>query len=134
MADEEWYTPAVLAMTNLGFVNGIGDGLFAPEGTVSHQQLFTVMGRLAQFLNMGFYNSARQIPEDTLTSEDFSAYADWAQPSAWLLSSSQTNILGMPRSLLWDDINNISPDSPATREEAAFLFYELLSFCGFLPV
>lgn len=127
--EDAWYAPAVLSMTNLGFVNGIGDGLFDPDGTVTHQQLITVMGRLAQFLNMGFYDAARQRPEDALADEALAAYADWAQPSAWLLSSSQTNLLGMPITLLWDAPDQIDPEAPATREEAAFLFYELLSFC-----
>lgn len=130
--DDAWYTPSVLAMTNLGFMVGIGDDLFDPEGIVTHQQLITVMGRLAQFLNIGFYNAARQIPEDALTAEALAGYADWALPSAWLLSSSQTNLLGMPHTLLWDSTDRIAPDASATREETAFLFYELLSFCEIL--
>ncbi|MDE6107898.1 MAG: S-layer homology domain-containing protein, partial [Oscillospiraceae bacterium] len=130
--DDAWYTPAVLAMTNLGFVNGIGDGLFDPEGTVTHQQLITVMGRLAQFLNMGFFNAARQIPADELEAEGLTDYADWARPGAWLLSSSQTTLLGSPYNLLWDNTEEISPEEPATREETAYLFYELLSFCEIL--
>lgn len=129
---DAWYTPAILAMTNMGFMGGIGDGLFDPEGIVTHEQLITVMGRLAQFLNMGFYNAARDIPEDALTDGTLSAYADWARSSAWLLSAGQTNLLGMPVNLLWNSADAISPGAPATREETAALFYQLLSFCGIL--
>lgn len=132
VSEDAWYAPAVLSMTNLGFVGGIGDGLFDPEGTVTHEQLITVMGRLAQFLNMNFYNTARDIPEDALSNEALTDYADWSRPSAWLLSSGQTNLFGGPVNLLWDSVESISPNAPATREETAALFYQLLSYCGIL--
>lgn len=130
--EDAWYTPAVLAITNLGFMGGIGDSLFDPEGTVTHEQLITVMGRLAQFLNMDFYNTARNIPEDALTDGSLAAYADWSRSSAWLLSAGRTNLLGVPVNLLWDSADAISPDTPATREETAVLFYQLLSSCEIL--
>lgn len=134
VSPEEWFTPAVLAVTNLGLVNGVGDGRFDPHSPVSHEQLLTIMGRLARFLNIGFYNASAQMPEDALQAEALSAYADWSRSSAWLLACSQTTLFGTPRSLLWDDLDSISPSEAATRDETAFLLYELLSYTGILSV
>ena len=95
----------------------------------------TVMARLAKFLNMSFYDAAGKMPEDAPSSEGaLSAYADWAQASAWLLAYSQTTLFGTPRSMLWDSLDAISPTQFATRDEAAYLLYELLSYSGILPV
>lgn len=134
VAPEDWFTPAVLAVTNLGLVNGVGDNRFDPYSLVSHEQLLTIMGRLARFLNSNFYDAAAQMPEDALLAEALSAYADWSQSSVWLLACSQTTLFGTPRSLLWDDLDSISPSEAATRDESAFLLYELLSYTGILPV
>lgn len=134
VSSEDWFAPAVLAVTNLGLVNGVGDERFDPDSPVSHEQLLTIMGRLAKFLNTSFYNAASQIPEDVLQIEALSDYADWSRSSTWLLACSQTTLFGSPRSLLWDDLETISPTEAATRDETAFLLYELLSYTGILPV
>lgn len=130
---DAWYATAVTALTDMGLVSGIGNGLFDPEASITHQELFTVMGGLASFLNMGFYNTAIQIPEDALTSEALAAYEDWARPFVWLLSESQTSLLGQPLSLLWAETTDIDPTAPTTREEAAWLLYTLLSYTEILP-
>ena len=135
VSEEDWFSPAVLSLTGLGMVNGVGDGNFEPNSPVTHQQLMTVMARLAKFLNMSFYDAAGKMPEDAPSSEGaLSAYADWAQASAWLLAYSQTTLFGTPRSMLWDSLDAISPTQFATRDEAAYILYELLSYSGIIPV
>lgn len=127
VAQDAWYAPAVTAVSNMGLVKGTGHDLFMPEDPVDHQQFITVMGRLAQRLNMFFYDSAADMPEDALLSDALAGYDAWARPSVWLLSQSQTGYFDNALNLLWGKPENIDPTAPATRDEAAFLLYRLLS-------
>lgn len=133
VADDAWYTPAVVAMTQMGLVNGMGDGLFCPEEAIDHQQFITIMGRLAQRLNMYFYNEALEMSSEAVNLTGLAAYDTWARPSAWLLSYSQKGYFGNTLTLLWGDAADIDPLQPTTRDEAAYTLYRLLSYTGILP-
>lgn len=132
--DDAWYADAVIAMSNMGIVNGVGDGTFRPEDPVDHQQFLTIMGRLAQRLNMDFYDAAKETPEDAAAMAGMEGYDAWAVPQVWLLTASQTGLFGNPLSLLWDKLPEISAKAPTTRDEAAYMLYTVLSFTGILPV
>lgn len=134
VAEDAWYAPAVNAISNMGLVNGMGDGTFRPEEPVDHQQFLTIMGRLAQWLNMGFHSYATDIPPEALASEPLMAYDEWARPSVWLLAESQTNIFGLPISLLWEDLGDIPVHQATARDEAAFTLYNILAYTGVLPI
>lgn len=131
--NDAWYAPAVIAMTNMGLVNGVGKNEFRPEEPVDHQQFITIMGRLGQWINLYLYNTARDIPDGALDAAVFSEYADWAKGAAWLLSYSQKGYFNNPISLLWDSAENIDPTAAATRDEAACALYRLLSYNGVIP-
>ena len=131
---DAWYTSAVIAMTNMGLVNGVGGGLFHPNEPVDHQQFITIMGRLAARLNMSFYESAVNIPEGTGDLVALLNYASWAKPSAWLLSSSQKGPLGNIVNLLWDNVDRIDPTAPTIRDEAAYTLYSILNYIEILLV
>lgn len=133
VADDAWYAPAVTAISQMGLVSGVGDGEFHPEEPVDHQQLLTVMARLAQWLNTRFYSAAKKMPPEAVDSEALAGYSEWARPAVWLLAESQTSLSGTV-SLLWDELANIPADANATRDEAAFLFYNLLVYTGILTV
>lgn len=133
VSDDAWYAPAVTAMSNMGVVNGVGDGLFRPEDPVDHQQFLTIMGRLARRLNFYFDFAAEDMPEEALEMEELADYAAWSRTSVWLLSYSQSSP-GQPITMLWDDAANISADGRTTRDEAAFVLYNILSYIGILPV
>ena len=130
---DAWYTPAIVAMTQLGLVNGTGDGTFSPDSAIDHQQFITIMGRLSQRLNMYFYNAILETPAETINTPELSGYADWAKPSAWLLSYSQKGYFGNTLSLLWADAADIEPLQFTTRDEAAYTIYRILSYTGILP-
>lgn len=133
--EDAWYAKAVTAVSKMGLVGGVDDGTFHPEEPVDHQQFFTIMGRLAQWLNMRFHSLANNVPAEAVSAEKFAGYAEWAKPSVWLLTESQTNMLGAPLSLLWDDdLSNIPANEATTREEAAFTLYSLLIYTGLLSV
>ena len=134
VSPDAWYAPAVLAMTNMGLVSGYDTGVFCPGAPVSHQELLTIMGRLAKFLNMSFYDEAAAMSEEALAAEEYAAYADWARPAVWLLNESQTNLFGVAQSMLWDDPSNISPTADSTRDETIYVLYTLLSYTGILDI
>ena len=77
---------------------------------------------MAAELNLSFWNSSKHVPADTGIPD---TYSDWAEPWAWLLSASQTNILGIPFSVLYDSPENIDPQAPATRGETAQILYNI---------
>ena len=73
------------------------------------------------------------MPEDAADSTAFRAYAPWARESVWLLTNGQQNLFGQPISLLWDAPEQIIPQGAATREEAAALLCQVLTYTGVLP-
>ena len=125
-----WYEPYVKAAQAAGYVEGMGDGAFSPETQVTHEQLITILGRMAAELNLSFRSSSKHVPTDTGVPE---GYSDWAEPWAWLLSASQTNVLGQPISMLYDPLEKISPQSPATRGETAQVLYNILYATDIIP-
>jgi len=131
---DDWFAPAVIAMANIGLVNGVGNGTFLPYELVDHQQFITVMARLAQFLNMGLYNTAKFAEVGSENLAGLIPYDGWAKSSAWLLSCSQQNFLGQPITLLWDSAFNIDPKTATTREEAVYTFHRILTYVDILPV
>jgi len=101
----------------------VGDGLFDPQGTVTHEQLFTVLGRLASELNLIYYEAAQETPAETGVPE---GYSDWARPWVWLLEE------GHDESVLYGDLTEISPQTPATRGETIQVLYNILTLTGVL--
>lgn len=124
VAEDSWYAPYIKAACGAGYMQGVGGGRFDPQGTVSHEEMITVLGRLATQLNLLFYDAAKQTPEETGVPAD---YSDWSAPWAWLLAKSQQNILGQPLSMLYDDLENIHPQTSATRGETVQVLYTILA-------
>jgi len=100
---------------------------------VNHEQLITVMARLAARLNLKFYQSdltgmdaAAQVNENLLQ------FDDWSRSSVWLLGMSQKNYLGNSISLLFSPLSEMEPRGAALREEAAALTYSILTYTGIL--
>ena len=121
------------AIAALGLVDGVGGGRFDPEGTVTHEQLITILGRLAQRLNLFLDLEVQQAPAEVLDDPALADLAGWARQSAWLLALSQQGLLGNTINLLWAPLEEIDPSAPALREEAAFLTCSLLNYIGILP-
>ena len=51
VAQDAWYASGVNAMAALGLVDGVGDGRFDPEGTLTQEEFLTIMGRTARYLS-----------------------------------------------------------------------------------
>ena len=131
---DSWYGPAVNALARMGLVSGVGDGTFRPDDPVNHEQFISVLGRLAQYLNIHFYEDAKAMPADATKVVSLLDYSAWARDEVWLLALSQQGYFGNTISLLWDDLENIQPQGATTREEAAALLYQVLVYTDVFPV
>ena len=130
---ESWYGQCVNAAARLGLVEGVGGGRFDPDAPVTHEQLITILGRVAQRLNLFLDLDAQAVTAEALADPQLAGYAEWAREPAWLLALSQQGLLGNTISLLWAPLEEIDPAAFATREEAAALTCSLLNYIGILP-
>ena len=128
---DDWYGPAVNALAAMGLVNGVGGGRFSPDQPVTHEQFVTIMGRLAQWLNLSMDLAVRYAPEDW--GGRFDRWAQWAGDWVWLLTESQSGLDGAPVNLLWNLPEDIDPQAVTLREEAAALTCTLLQRVEILP-
>ena len=121
---DDWYGPAVNALASLGLVNGVGDGRFAPNEPVSHEQFITILARLGRRLNLDLHYTWDERPQSAPAG--YESYSSWAWDSVWLLDQGE-------ESLLWTDAEDIQPAGVTTREEAAALTCSLLCELNLLP-
>lgn len=133
VAEDAWYQDAVAAIVSQGFMEGVAPGRFAPEETLTRQELFTVVGRLARWLNDDMDTAARRAGEEVKELRVLRDYADWARIPVWLLTCTEENGSGTTVGLLWDAPENIDPTAPASRQEAAQVLYILLHYLRILP-
>lgn len=133
VAQDAWYADAVSAIVAQGMMEGTGEGAFAPDRVLTRQELFTVLGRLAAWLNDDLDLTVRQSGPEDWDLNVLKGYDVWARPSVWLLSGAMDDGSGGLLNLLWDEPDAIDPTAPATREEAAKVLYDILYYLDILP-
>lgn len=108
VAEDAWYADAVAWAAGQGLVNGVGDGLFAPEVTICRADMITLLGR--------YLNSRRSLPELT---DEVLPYGDEGEIPAyarkWFCIGTE---IGLIRG--YDD-NTVRPGRTLTRAEGATL-------------
>ena len=130
---EAWYAPAVSALYRTGLVDGCGGGQFDPDGLVTQEQLAVVLARTAAWLSRDFGAMYRAGPtEETLADPALTAYSEWAREGVCLMGRSMQDFLGGYISMMYDDIANLIPQAPITREETAESLYRVLIYTGVL--
>lgn len=129
---ESWYAPYVMAVNQLGFMKGYGNGNFGPHDSVTNEELITVVGRLAKFLNAALYDNAESFTEAALADERLTAYEDWALEGARLMLYMQELYGDGRAAVLYDALENIDPDALALREQAGAVLCNLLWVTGIL--
>lgn len=132
VASNAWYADEVRAVKEAGLMEGVGNRLFDPKGTVTEEQVITVLARVGTKLNAYFYEIAKNY--DASKNPVPSTYSEWARKSVWLLSESQADAEGTPVNLLYAAPDKINPKQKASRAEAAALLYNILSHINILPV
>ena len=112
-----WYHGSVMSAYGFGAVNGMGDGTFAPEKTITRQEAAVLVSRLAEKcgLTVDF--------DDTAARNVLSQFGDYRKVAAW---AQEGLAFCYANDILDDSVLNIDPTQAISRAEAARMFYALL--------
>lgn len=102
--DGHWASENIQKAVKAGYMNGMGDGLFAPDGTLTRAMFVTVLYRLA----------GSPETEDTAVFTDVSADAWYAKAVAWAVKA------GVVKGI---SETEFAPDAFVTREQMALMLY-----------
>lgn len=114
VADDTWYTKAVIWAANNGIVNGVAKNTFAPDASIPREQIATMLYR---------YAGAEAAKEDKLSAfPDAAKVSDWAKEALnWAVASGLMNGVA--------DANgtaNLEPQATATRAQIATILMRWL--------
>lgn len=76
IADDAWYADYVNTAAYLGLVNGRGDGLFVPDGTMTYAEAVTLAARLDAFLHERDLELGEADPQGKVW---YTVYVDYAR-------------------------------------------------------
>ena len=101
-----WYSEPINWAAANGIVDGIGDGLFAPDNVINREQMATIMHRYAVYKNY-----------DVSKANDLAQYSDMNSVSSWAVTSmSWANGQGLITGIT---ITTLEPQGTATRAQVA---------------
>ena len=114
VADDAWYTKAVIWAANNGIVNGVAKNVFAPDASITREQIAAMLYR---------YAGAEAAKEDKLSAfPDAAKTSDWAKEALnWAVASGLINGVA--------DANgtaNLEPQATATRAQIATILMRWL--------
>lgn len=114
VADDAWYTKAVIWAANNGIVNGVAKNVFAPDASIPREQIATMLYR---------YAGAEAAKEDMLSAfPDAAKVSDWAKEALnWAVASGLINGVA--------DANgtaSLEPQATATRAQIATILVRWL--------
>ena len=115
VAETSWYAEIVETAASLSLINGIGNGLFAPEKNISRQELAVIAYRLHMNRNKGMDSSKEVLLKHSFSDEK--EIADYAKDAVSFMAS---------MGIMVGDGEKFSPKATATRQEAAVVLYRLL--------
>lgn len=130
---DAWYAPYVAKITEMGLVNGKGGGVFDPNGQVTNQELATVLGRLACFLNANCHELIADTADVPFDGEALAGYAPWARPYVWMLADGyRDNVDETATGMLLAAPEDTDPLANTTRGEAGAVLCRILMGLGIL--
>ena len=109
-ATTSWYAPYVEWATQMGIVEGYGDGTFGPDNKITHQQMYQLMYKYTIFVE----NKKTNISGTSINASDAEEVADWAK-NAVKYASQQNFLVKVGTS------SRIDPTGEAKRSELAQL-------------
>ena len=114
VADDTWYTKAVIWAANNGIVNGVAKNTFAPDDSITREQIATMLYR---------YAGAEAAKKDKLSAfPDAAKVSDWAKEALnWAVAGGLINGVA--------DANgtaNLEPQATATRAQIATILMRWL--------
>ncbi len=108
-----WYTAAVNWAAKNGIVSGMTNTTFEPNGTITREQLVTIMHRYAKFIGMEGTDAAADLSEDFT---DASLVSPWAEEAMrWAVA------VGI---IHGNDDGTLAPQGHATRAQVAMIMMQ----------
>lgn len=133
VAKGSWYAPSVNAMAAIGLVSGVGGGKFDPNATMTQEEFITVLGRLVEFVNLDARKFLDKNPLAILQPlPKYKSFSHWAIRSAELLTNSVFDENGDAVNMYCMSLEDIEPQVPILREQAAAALYNALRTTGVL--
>ena len=110
-----WYTDSIAWAADNGIVNGVGDGQFAPNQSITREELAVMMYNYAKFSKADVSNTSNT---EVAKLADYQKSSAWAQTAmAWAYNTG----------LIQGDENNLlNPQGTATRAEVATILQRYL--------
>ncbi|MCR4724767.1 MAG: carbohydrate-binding domain-containing protein [Clostridia bacterium] len=113
VADDQWYTDAVIWASDNDIVTGYGGGLFGPTDNITREQFVTILFLYAQLKGC-----------DTSAAADISGYADASSVSSWAEAPMRWAIAeGL---ITGRSATTLAPSGNATRAEAATILMQFV--------
>jgi len=119
-----WYSDAVIWAANQHIVTGLGDDRFAPDASITREQLTTMLYRYAQF---------KEYDMTVPASFDLGSFTDQAQVSSWAYEAMRWAVY---HELIRGNDGRLSPGGTASRAEYATMlqrFIDKFEFGRLLP-
>lgn len=133
VAKGSWYAPSVNAMAAIGLVSGVGGGKFDPNATMTQEEFITVLGRLVEFVNLDAREFLDKNPLAILQPlPKYKSFSHWAIRSVELLTNSVFDENGDAVNMYCMSLEDIEPQVPILREQAAAALYNALHTTGVL--
>ncbi|MDO4552451.1 MAG: S-layer homology domain-containing protein [Bacillota bacterium] len=79
VASGQWYAGYIGTAHKYGIVNGVGGGLFAPEGTITREEAAVMVARAAALCGMDTGLDAQEVLNTLAQFTDYITVADWAR-------------------------------------------------------
>ena len=111
--NDEYYTDAVIWASQLGMVNGVGDNRFAPDDSISRQDLATILARYSEAMNITLPNIVEIL--NFHDSADISGYAKTA-----VSAMQRAGVINGKPDEIFDPLGN------ATRAEVAAMLHRFI--------
>lgn len=118
-----WYASYVGAASTYALINGVGEGRFNPDGTITRQEAAVMVSRAAQLCGLETEMDTAAVRNMLAQFPDYMTSAEWAR--AQLAFCYQEGILSQTEL-------NIRPQDAVTRAEVAQMLFNLLSSADLL--
>ncbi|MBQ7475745.1 MAG: S-layer homology domain-containing protein [Clostridia bacterium] len=110
VAADRWSAPSIAYAVDMGYMKGVGGGLFDPEGTMTRAMVVTVLWRMNGSPEPTRLSGFRDVPD-----------SEWyAKPVAWAKRSGVVNGVSA---------THFDPDGSITREQMAAMLSRYTAFC-----
>ena len=120
IAAGQWYVDAVIWAANNGIVNGVTESSFAPDASITREQIATIV-----------YRYASKLGYDASEGADISAYPDAKTVSGYALDAIKWAV---DSGIINGVDGNLAPTATATRAQLATMLMRFMAWCDDNPV